>query len=63
MYTKYNGNLYKVQLWTLLDFGFFVGDRLLPENTTIEWFQHVTQIVLELDNQKNVVIGGSVYHF
>ena len=46
-----------------MDFVFFVGDRLLPADAPIEQFQHATQIVLTLDNQKNAIRGESVSHF
>ena len=55
--TKYTGHLRKLQLWPLLDFIFCVGDRLLPDNSPIENLQHVPQIVLTLDNQKNAIRG------
>ena len=46
-----------------MDFVFFVGDQLLPADAPTEHFQHSTQIVLTLDNQKNVIRGESVSHF
>ena len=42
---------------------FFVGDYLLPADAPIEHFQHIIQIVLTLDNQKNSIPGETVYHF
>ena len=46
-----------------MDFLFFAGDTLLPQDALIGWFEHVTQIVLTLDNQKNAIRGETVSHF
>ena len=62
-YTKCTGHRRTVQFRPLMDFVFFVGDRLLPADALIEQFQHATQIVLNLDNQKNVIRRESVSHF
>ena len=40
-----------------------MGYQLLLADFPIEHFQHVTQIVLTLDNQKNAIQGESVSHF
>ena len=34
-----------------------------PDDASIWWFEHVTQIVLNLDNQKNAIRGETVSHF
>ena len=46
-----------------MEFNFFISDTLLPPDALIEWFQHVTQIVLTLDNQKNAIQSETVSHF
>ena len=51
------------QLRLLTVFVFFVGDTLPPPDTPIDWFQHVTQIILALDNQNNAIRGKNVSHF
>ena len=62
-FTKCTGHLQTVHFRPLLDFVFFVGDELLPADTSIEYFQNAIQIVLALDNQKNEIQGESVSHF
>ena len=62
-YTKYTGHCRTVQFRPLMDFVFFVGERLLPADAPIEHFPHATQIVLTLDNKKNVIRGESVSYF
>ena len=42
---------------------FFMWDQLLTYDVPIKWLQHVTQIVLALDNQKNIIRGELVPHF
>ena len=46
-----------------MDFVFFVRYTLLPPDASIGWFEHITQIVLALDNQKNAIQGETVSHF
>ena len=62
-YTKFTGHRRTVQLQTLLDFFFFIGDQIVPVDAPIEHFQNITQIVLTLDNQKNTIRGDTVSHF
>ena len=61
--TKYIGHFQTVQFCPLLDFIFFVGDRILPADNLIEHFQHATKILLDLDNHNNATIGESVSNF
>ena len=46
-----------------MDFVFFAGYTFLPTNAPIGWFEHVTQIVLTLNNQKDAIRGDTVSHF
>ena len=46
-----------------MDLFFFVGKGLLSDDSPIEHFHHATQIVLTLENEKNVIRGESVSHF
>ena len=62
-YTKCTSHQRTVQFRPLMDFVFFVGDRLLPADAPIEHFQHTTQIVLTLDKQKNSIRVESVSYF
>ena len=62
-YTKYTDHRRTVQFRPLMDFFFFLGDRLLLSDAPIEHFQHATEIVLTLDNHNNVIQGESVSHF
>ena len=62
-YTKCTGHYRKVQFYPLMDFVFFAGDNLPPPDAPIGWFEHVTQIVLTLDNQKNSIRGETVSYF
>ena len=52
-----------VHFCPLMDFLFFAGDTLLPHDAPIRWFEHVNQIVLTLDNQKNDIRCETVSHF
>ena len=52
-----------VQLRSLIEFVFFVGDFLLPGDAPAEHFRRATQIVLTLDNQKNAIRAKNVSHF
>ena len=56
-YTKCTGHRRTVQLCSVLDSVFFVGDCPLSAGAPIEKFQHATQIVLTLHNQKNAIRG------
>ena len=62
-YTKCTGHRRTVQFQPLMDFVFFVGDQIFPADALIEQFQHATEIVLTLDNQKNAIRGESVSYF
>ena len=62
-YTKCTGNFRTFQFRPLLDYVFFIGDRLHPVDAYNEYLQHINQIVLTLNNQKNVIRGESVSHF
>ena len=62
-YTECTGHHRTVQFRPFIDFVFFAGDTLLPPNAPIGWFEHVTQIVLTLDNQKNAIRGETVSNF
>ena len=42
---------------------FFIGDHLIPADAPIEQFQHATQIVLTLDNQRNSIRGETISNF
>ena len=46
-----------------MEFVFFMGDQILPADAPTEHFQHATQIILTLGNQKNAIQGQSVSHF
>ena len=63
IYTNYTRYPWTVQLRKLIDFMFFVGGQLLPDDALIDWFQHVTHIVFNLDKQKSEVRSESVLHF
>ena len=52
-----------MQFCPLMDFFFSAGDTRLPPDALIGWFEHVNQIFLTLDNQKNVIRGETVSHF
>ena len=62
-YTKCTGHFWTVQFSPLLDFFLLVGDQLLPVYAYIDYFQHITQIFLTLDNQKNVIRWKYASHF
>ena len=62
-YTKCTRHCIKFQFCTLVDFFFFGGGQLLPDDAPIEHFQLDTQIILTLDNQKNVIRVELVSHF
>ena len=62
-YTKCTGYCRTVKFRILVDSVFFSGDTLLPTNTPIRWFKHVTHIVLALDNHKISIQGETVSHF
>ena len=62
-YTNCTGRLSTFQFRTLLELLFFIGDHLIPVNAPINHFQHATQIVLTLYNQKNYIQGETVSHF
>ena len=62
-YTKCTGHRQTGQLQPLLEFVFFVGDRLLPADASIEHLYHDNHIFFTLDNQKNAIQGESVSHF
>ena len=62
-YKNYTGHLRTVHFQTLLDFLFLFWDLLLTDDVPINYFQHVTHIVLTLDNKKNSVSEESVSHF
>ena len=59
-YTKYIGNLWKVQFQTFLGFLFLDGVQLLLDDSSIQNFHHATHIVLTLDKQKNAIRGEYV---
>ena len=52
-----------MQFRPLMDFPFFVGDTLLPQDAPIGWFEQLNQIVLTLDNQKNAIRGETACYF
>ena len=54
-YIKCKGHHRKVQLRPLLEFVFFIREYLLPADAPIDKFQHVTQIILTLDNHNNAI--------
>ena len=56
-YTKCIGHCRTVQFRPLLEFVFLVRDYLLFTEVLIKQFQHITQIVLTLDNYKNSIQG------
>ena len=60
--TKFTGHCRKVQFRPLLEFIFFIGNYLLLTDALIKNFQHVTHIVLTLDNQKNAIRGNTASH-
>ena len=62
-YTKCIGHHRTVHFHPLLLFMSFVGNTLLPPDAPINQFQHVTQIVLTLDNQKTAIQGETVSNF
>ena len=62
-YLKCTVHCRTVQFRPLVDFVIFSGDTLLPKNSPIGYFGHVTQIVLTLDNQKNAILGETISHF
>ena len=62
-YLKCTSHGRTVQLRPLIDFLFFAGDTLLPQDAPIRWFEHVNQIVLTLDNQNNAIRGETVSQF
>ena len=62
-YTKYKRYSQKVQFQPLLDLVFLFGDQLLPANALIDYLKHVINIVLNLYNQKNLIIGESISKF
>ena len=62
-HNKYTGHCRTVQFRPLLEFVFFVGDTLLSPDAPIGSFQHATQIVITLKNQKNSIRGDTVSHF
>ena len=55
LYTKCTGDRRTIKFRSLLEFVFFIRDHLIPADAPIEHFQHANQIVLILDNQKNVI--------
>ena len=61
-YTKCTDHQQTVQFRSLLDFFFFVGERLLPADTLIEYFMNATPIIVTMDNQKNTIRGEYVSH-
>ena len=62
-YANCTGQHRTVQFRPLLEFVFFVGDQILPDNAPIDHFQYATHIVLALENQKNAIRGDTIYHF
>ena len=61
--TKCTGYRRTVEFLPLLEFGFFVGDHLLPADALIEHFQYATHIVLTLDNHNNYIQDETVSYF
>ena len=52
-YTKGTSHHMKVLFRPLMEFVFFIDDPP-PPDVPFEWSKHITQIILILDNQKNV---------
>ena len=61
-YNKCTSHYRTVKFHPLLEFVIYDGEDLTPTDAPIKRLQHVTHIVLTLDNQKNTIRGETVSH-